>query len=191
MYDGNGNDNCFSMDGVTSTFPADGSTFAGCTGPNAFSASVQQQMTGFIGENAVKAWNKHPHPRQDRVHPARGVRRVKKQLIGVLAGAALLSAAPVQGATKKTINVGDYYYTPTTVAVEAAAPRSRGAGPVSRRRATSTTSSSSQGPRGVKRFQSEAAATDYAFKRKLTVAGTYKIVCTLHHEMRMTIKVRR
>jgi parallel beta-helix repeat protein len=62
MYDGNGNDNCFSMEGVTSTFPADGSTFAGCTGPNAFSAAVQQQMTGFIGENAVKAWNKHPHP---------------------------------------------------------------------------------------------------------------------------------
>ena len=62
MYDGNGTDNCFSMEGVTSTFPADGSTFAGCAGPNAFSASVQQQMTGFIGENAVKAWNKHPHP---------------------------------------------------------------------------------------------------------------------------------
>jgi hypothetical protein len=62
MYDGNGNDNCFSMDGVTSTFPADRSTFAGCTGPNAFSASVQQEMTGFIGEGALKAWKKHPHP---------------------------------------------------------------------------------------------------------------------------------
>jgi hypothetical protein len=62
MYDGNGNDNCFSMEGVTSTFPADGATFVGCSGPNAFSASVQQQMTGFIGENAVNAWKKHPHP---------------------------------------------------------------------------------------------------------------------------------
>ena len=29
VYDGNGTDNCFSMDGVTSTFPADRSTFAG------------------------------------------------------------------------------------------------------------------------------------------------------------------
>ena len=39
------------------------------------------------------------------------------------------------------------------------------------------------GPKGVKKFQSEAASTDYSFKRKLTVAGTYKIVCTLHEEM--------
>jgi hypothetical protein len=62
MYDGNGTDNCFSMEGVTSTFPADGSTFAGCAGPNAFNATVQQEMLGFIGENAVNAWKKHPHP---------------------------------------------------------------------------------------------------------------------------------
>ena len=62
MYDGNGNDNCFSMEGVNSTFPADKSTFAGCGGPNAFSASVQDAMIGFIGENALKAWVKHPHP---------------------------------------------------------------------------------------------------------------------------------
>jgi hypothetical protein len=62
MYDGNGTDNCFSLAGVTSTFPADGSTFAGCGGPNAFSPAVQQQMTAFIGEGALTAWNKHPHP---------------------------------------------------------------------------------------------------------------------------------
>jgi hypothetical protein len=62
MYDGNGTGNCFSLEGVT-TFPADRSTFAGtCAGANAFSPAVQQQMIGFIGENAVKAWTKHPHP---------------------------------------------------------------------------------------------------------------------------------
>jgi plastocyanin len=43
----------------------------------------------------------------------------------------------------------------------------------------------------VKKFQSEAASADYSFKRKLTVAGTYKVVCTLHETMRMTIRVRR
>ena len=47
-----------------------------------------------------------------------------------------------------------------------------------------------KGPKGVKKFQSEAAATDYTYKRKLTKAGTYKLVCTLHEEMRMTIRVR-
>src|SRR4051794_9624573 len=49
MYDGNGSDNCFSMEGVSSMFPADGSTFAGCGGPNAFSQSVQDQMLGLTG----------------------------------------------------------------------------------------------------------------------------------------------
>jgi hypothetical protein len=69
MYDGNGSDNCFSMEGVSSTFPADGSTFAGCGGANAFSASVQAQMLSYIGENAVKAWAKHPHPAKPGITP--------------------------------------------------------------------------------------------------------------------------
>jgi plastocyanin len=47
------------------------------------------------------------------------------------------------------------------------------------------------GPKGVRKFRSEAAATDYTFKRKLTVPGTYRIVCTLHEEMRMTVRVRK
>ena len=41
-YDGNGTNNCFSMAGVTSMFPADGSTFAGCGG----SERVQQGRPG-------------------------------------------------------------------------------------------------------------------------------------------------
>jgi plastocyanin len=47
------------------------------------------------------------------------------------------------------------------------------------------------GPKGVKKFRSEAAATGYTFRRKLTVRGRYRIACTLHAEMRMTIRVRR
>src|SRR3954447_1611445 len=62
MYDGNGSDNCFELAGVTSMFPADGSTFAGCAGANAFSHQVQDAMVAFIGENARNGWNEHPHP---------------------------------------------------------------------------------------------------------------------------------
>jgi hypothetical protein len=62
MYDGNGRDNCFSLQGVNSMFPADGSTFQGCSGPNAFSQSVQDTMIGWTGKNAIKQWSKHPHP---------------------------------------------------------------------------------------------------------------------------------
>lgn len=46
-------------------------------------------------------------------------------------------------------------------------------------------------PTGVKKFHSQLAASDYSFKRKLTVAGTYKVICTIHEEMSMTIKVRK
>ena len=45
-------------------------------------------------------------------------------------------------------------------------------------------------PKGVKRFHSAKAATDYTFSRTLTTPGTYRIVCTLHRDMTMTIRVR-
>ncbi|HEX6021314.1 MAG TPA: plastocyanin/azurin family copper-binding protein [Solirubrobacter sp.] len=114
---------------------------------------------------------------------------MKKGLIGVLAGAALLSAAPVQGATKKTVRLGDNYFAPKSMKVKRNTtvvwrwPGFEEAGDVHDVKLKS-------GPKGVKKFHSEAAATDYTFKRKLRKAGTYKIVCTLHEEMRMTIKVR-
>ena len=46
------------------------------------------------------------------------------------------------------------------------------------------------GPKGVKKFHSEPASSDYSFKRKLTKPGKYKIICTLHEDMRMTIRVK-
>jgi plastocyanin len=108
----------------------------------------------------------------------------------LLAGAALLSAAPAGAAASKTIKVGDDYYAPQTVTVSRGTtvtwkwPSFEQAGDVHDVKLKS-------GPKGVKKFQSDSASTDYSFKRKLTVAGTYKIVCTLHEEMTMTIKVKR
>ena len=48
-----------------------------------------------------------------------------------------------------------------------------------------------KGPKGVKKFHSEPASAGYSFKRKLKKPGRYRIVCTLHEEMKMTITVRR
>ena len=115
---------------------------------------------------------------------------MRKGLIAAIAGAALLSAAPVQGATKKTVKLGDNYFTPKTATISRNTtvtwrwPGFEEAGDVHDVKLRS-------GPKGVKKFQSEAASTDYSYKRKLTVAGTYKLACTLHHEMVMTIKVRK
>ena len=44
--------------------------------------------------------------------------------------------------------------------------------------------------KGPVRFHSPTK-TSGSFSRKLTKAGTYKIVCTLHEEMRQTITVKR
>ncbi len=111
-------------------------------------------------------------------------------LIAFIAGVALLSAAPAHGAAKKTVKLGDNYYTPELLKVKRGTtvtwkwPGFEEAGDVHDVKLKSA-------PKHVKKFHSEAASTDYSFKRKLKVAGTYKLVCTLHHEMRMTIKVRK
>ena len=46
-------------------------------------------------------------------------------------------------------------------------------------------------PKGAKRFWSDPATVGYKFKRRLTVPGRYHIICTLHEEMEMKIRVRR
>jgi plastocyanin len=112
--------------------------------------------------------------------------------VTVLAGVALMGAAPAQAATPKgkTIRIYDNYFVPDSVTVKRGAmvtwrwPSFDQAGDVHDVKLKS-------GPKGVKRFHSEAASTDYTFKRRLRVAGRYRIICTLHEEMRMTIRVRR
>jgi plastocyanin len=47
-----------------------------------------------------------------------------------------------------------------------------------------------KGPKGAKRFWSDPASSSYTFKRKLTKPGAYSIICTLHEEMTMSVKVR-
>ena len=113
-----------------------------------------------------------------------------KFLIAALAGAALISAAPAHGAARKSVTVGDNYFTPQTQTVKRGTaitwrwPGYAQAGDVHDVGLAS-------GPKGVKRFRSEAASTGYRYGRKLTVPGTYKLNCSLHHEMRMTIKVQK
>jgi plastocyanin len=114
-----------------------------------------------------------------------------RRSLALVAGVALLSAAPAAaaGGGKKTIKVEDNIYAPKTITVSKGTtvtwkwPGFDQAGDVHDVALKS-------GPKGVKKFHSDAAATDYSFKRKLTVPGTYKIVCTLHEEMRMTIRVK-
>jgi hypothetical protein len=66
FYDGSGSDNCFGPNvGVTTTTPADGSTFAPCpfTGVNTFNAAAQTEAINWsVGDPTHEAfWIKHPH----------------------------------------------------------------------------------------------------------------------------------
>jgi plastocyanin len=48
-----------------------------------------------------------------------------------------------------------------------------------------------KGPKGVKKFHSSFAASDYSFARTLKKPGEYKVICTIHQGMRLTITVKR
>jgi plastocyanin len=114
---------------------------------------------------------------------------VRAVVIAVLAGAALLSAAPAQAATK-TVRLYDNYFVKDSLAVARGTtvvwrwPGYEEAGDVHEVELKS-------GPKGVKKFRSEAASTDFSYRRKLKVPGRYRIVCSLHEEMTMSIRVRR
>jgi plastocyanin len=107
----------------------------------------------------------------------------------LIAGVALLvGAAPAQAG--KTVRIYDNYFVKDSLTVKRGTlvtwrwPGFDEAGDVHDVKLKS-------GPKGVKKFHSEAAATDYTFKRRLRKPGRYRIVCTLHEGMAMTIKVRR
>ena len=114
---------------------------------------------------------------------------MKPVVVLAVAGAALV-AAPATAATPKprTVKIADNYYLPAKLTVK---PKTKivwrwpaEAGDVHDVKLKSA-------PKGVKKFHSQPASASYSFKRTLEKPGRYKIVCTLHEEMKMTITVRR
>jgi hypothetical protein len=74
FYDGNGTDNCWGPNtGVTTTFPADGSTFVQCpfTGTNAFSPAVQGEAVNWTVSDPTHEgfWVRGPHAAKPGIQP--------------------------------------------------------------------------------------------------------------------------
>ncbi len=109
-------------------------------------------------------------------------------LVLAVAGLVVLPSAAALGGTThtKTVTVGDDYYGPTKVTVKKGTTIKWVWGEDD---FDSHDVKLTSGPKGVTKFHSGSAAQDYTFSRKLTKVGTYKIVCTLHQDMTMTIKV--
>ena len=112
-----------------------------------------------------------------------------RPVLVLVTGAALLCAAPA-GAATKTVRIGDNYFLKSSLTVKRNTtivwrwPGAELAGDVH-------DVTLRKGPKGVRKFASEAAASDYSFRRKLKKPGQYRIVCTLHEEMKMSIRVKR
>ena len=104
------------------------------------------------------------------------------------AAAGLVLAAPAATAGRKTVGVYDNYYLPNKLTVARGTTLAwkwpADAGDVHDVKL-------GRHPKGAKPFWSEPGAAGYSFTRKLTVPCTYRIVCTLHEEMTMTITVRK
>jgi len=102
------------------------------------------------------------------------------------AGAGAAGKKKPKPVTKK-VGIFDNYYTPTRMTVRA--------GTTIKWVWPSTTGDThdvnlDKGPKGVKKFHSEIAASGYTYTKKLTVPGKYHIICSLHDDMTMDITVR-
>ena len=114
---------------------------------------------------------------------------MKAVAVLALAGAAFVAAPATAAAPKpRIVKINDNYYLPAKLKVK---PRTKivwrwpsEAGDVHDVKLKSA-------PKGVKKFHSQPASASYTFKRRLDKPGRYKIICTLHEEMTMTITVRR
>jgi plastocyanin len=106
---------------------------------------------------------------------------VKKIAVSIAALAAAAALAVPALAGTKTISIGDNFFKPTSATV------SKGTtvkwvfkGKVAHNVTVS---------KGPQKFHSATKASG-SFTHKMTKAGTYKIICTIHPGMAMTLKVK-
>jgi plastocyanin len=113
--------------------------------------------------------------------------RSQPLIVLAVAGVALV-AAPATAGTRKTVKVEDNFYLPAKATVN---PGTTIAWTWPEDGGDVHDVKLAKAPKGVKKFQSDPGSSGFVFRRKLTKAGTYRFVCTLHEEMEMTVTVRR
>ncbi len=117
-------------------------------------------------------------------------RRTAKVLL--VAGVAAMAAVPTAfGGTerpRKTVQVADNYFDPMNFTVKKG---TRIVWKWSPDNAETHDVKVVDRPKKARRFHSDPATTDFAFRRTLRVRGKYKIICTYHRVlMKQTITVK-
>ena len=114
-------------------------------------------------------------------------------LIGLAATVSLALAlagasGALGGARRKVVKVGDDYYSPSKLTIKKGT-KVRWAWLDGNQDNHDVRLKS--GPKGVKKFKSDLAGSDYSYSQTFKVPGTYKIYCSIHVEMRQTITVKK
>jgi plastocyanin len=192
VYTGNGTGNCFQDNtGVETTVPNDPSAFPPCPGPD--NQDNQDALLLMIDAGVNKKyrenWIVKPHT------AIQGIEPLTDYETGKTYGPTQIAPAPKPRATaaakrpKRTVKVGDYFFAPQDISVK------KGTRVVWRWEEENTDTHDvklTKGPKGVKRFQSELAATGFSYRKTLRVPGTYTVICTLHPDtMEQKIRVRK
>jgi plastocyanin len=118
------------------------------------------------------------------------IARLTAALAALATGAALAFAGGAGAAAKpvhRSVKVSDDVFSPTKLTV----PRNS---TITWKWASANSDTHdvylSKRPKGVKRFHSDPASSDFSYKRKLAKKGTYKLICTFHENMTQKITVR-
>ena len=190
VYTGNGSGNCFEGNtGVETTSPNDPAAFPPCPGGD--NQDNQDALLLMADAGVNKRY------RENWIVTQHAPSAIFEPLTDYQAGhvygpttleAALPRASAASLPQRRKVQVGDYFLAPEKLTVNRG---SRIVWQWSSENADTHDVKLVKGPKGVKRFHSELAATDYTYRRTLRTPGTYKVICTLHpDEMVQTIRVR-
>jgi plastocyanin len=115
---------------------------------------------------------------------------VRRAAVAAAVGAAVFAVAPAGLAANpkpRTVKVGDDYFSPLSMKVR---PKTKIVWKWLVANGNTHDVKLKKGPKGVKKFHSDPATSDFVFKRTLYKKGTYKVICTFHEDMKMTITVK-
>lgn len=119
------------------------------------------------------------------------IARTTAVVAALASGAALALAGGAGAVTKKpehkSVKVADNFFSPKKLSVPAGSTITW---KWSSRNSESHDVYLTKRPKGVRRFHSDPASSDFSFKRKLTKKGTYSLICTFHEEMSQKITVK-